>query len=199
MKTEVNMERELFGMTIRQKSKTEMFSGTDLINAGNKWRRANGLKDFNMAVWLKGNGTTEFIEELENKYKTKAVSKGRGRSGGTWLHPLLFIDMALAISPKLKIETYEWLFDNLIKNRNSSGNSYKLMCGTLYVRHGDKKTFQKYVSDVARSIKLKCKVNNWNDATEAQLEKRDSIHKDIAWLADSMANNKEAVRMALIR
>jgi len=199
MKTEVTMKRNLFGVEIRQKSKTEMFSGTDLVNAGNKWRRANELKDFNMAVWLKGVSTTEFIEELEKKYKEKAVIKGRGRNGGTWLHPLLFIDMALAISPKLKIETYEWLFDRLIKSRNDSGSSYKLMCGSLFVRHGDKKEFVKYISSVANSIKLKCKVEDWQEASEVQLAKRDNIHKDIAWLADSLNNNEEAVRMALLR
>ena len=42
-------------------------------------------------------------------------------------------------------------------------------------------------------------LDSWQDATEAQLDKRDSIHKDIAWLSDSLNNNDEAIRMALLR
>lgn len=34
MKTEVTMVRTLFGMPIAQKSKTEFFSATDLVKAG---------------------------------------------------------------------------------------------------------------------------------------------------------------------
>jgi len=166
MKTQVIMKRELFGMEISQKSKSEFFSATDLVRAGDKWRRLNGKKDFNMSSWLTNKTTLEFIEEIEKKYKEAALIKGRGKTGHTWVHHLLFIDMALAISPKLKIETYEWLFDRLIKNRNNSGNSYKLMCGSLFVRHGDKKEFVKYISGVANSIKLKCKVDDWQDASE---------------------------------
>ena len=103
MKTEVIMRRELFGVEVSQKSKSEMLSGTDLVRAGNKWRRSNDLSDFNLSQWLKKQSTIEFVSELEKKYG-KAIVKGRGRTAHTWMHPLLFIDCALAISPKLKIE-----------------------------------------------------------------------------------------------
>lgn len=189
------MRRELFGMEINQKSKSGFFSATDLVRAGDVWRRLNGKKDFNMSAWLKTKSTLDFIKEIEDKYNKSFYRSNRI----TWVHPLLFIDMALAISPKLKIETYEWLFDNLIKNRNDSGSSYKLMCGSLYVRHGDKKTYTEYIKKLALRIKLRCSVENWEDADESKLKKRDEIHKDIAWLSDSLNNNNEAVRMALLR
>jgi hypothetical protein len=133
MKTQVVMKRELFGCEISQQSKTEFFSATELVNAGNKWRLANGHKVFNLSQYMVSKSFLEFKEELEKKYGN-TVSSSRGRSSNTWVHPLLFIDIALAINPKLKIEVYEWLFDNLIKYRNNSGDSYKAMSAAIYTR-----------------------------------------------------------------
>ena len=124
MKTEVIMRRELFGMEVRQKSKSEFFSATDLVRAGNHWRAVNNKPFFNLTAWLKTKSTSEFIAELEKEYGS-AISKG----SKTWVHPFLFIDLALAISPKLKIEAYTWLYDQLLSNRNDSGDSYKKCVG----------------------------------------------------------------------
>lgn len=166
------MERELFGVSVSQHSKTEYFSATDLTKAGNRYRAINGLPPFNEKAWMANKGTKEFIKELEAKFgKVKISAKGRGHH--TWIHPLLFIDMALAISPKLKIETYEWLFDHLIKNRNESGESYNLMCGALYVRHQNKSTFHTYIRDVAKNIQVACQAKDWQKANEKQLKARD--------------------------
>lgn len=196
METEVVMQRELFGGLIAQKSKSEFFSATDLVKAGNRWRMSQGMMPFNLAQWLKTKSTREFITELENKFG-KAYIASRGRGGNTWVHPLLFIDIALAISPKLKIEVYGWLFDHLLRYRNESGDSYKLMCGAFWIRHGNKRTFSDYIQGVALRIKECCGVEDWEAATVEQLEKRNEIHKNIALLADVMNNNDEAVRIAI--
>jgi len=198
MKTAVVMERELFGMPVAQNSKTEYFSATDLVKAGNKFRIVNGLAQFNEKAWFKNKGTEEFIAELEGKYgKVKIPARGRGNH--TWVHPLLFIDMALAISPTLKIEVYEWMFDNLIKFRNEGGDSYKKMCGALFVRASSKTNFPVYISDVAKKIKLACHVESWEQATEQQLDTRKKLHNDIALLADVLNNNDQAVRLAITK
>ena len=198
MKTAVLMKRELFGCEVEQNSKTEMFNATSLSKAGNKWRSANGLSEFNLSQWLKSKGTQEFISALEKKHGD-VLKVGRGRNSATWIHPLLFIDMALAISPSLKIEVYEWLFDNLLKFRNESGDSYKRMAGALFVNASDKAYYYKYIQDVAQKIKLACNVNDWQTATEPQLQKRDKIHDAITLLCDVLRNNDEAVRLALIK
>ena len=199
MKTEVIMKRELFGEQISQKSKSEFFSATDLVRAGNKWRRINNLSDFNLSQFLSLQSTKEFINSLEEKYKEDIFIKGRGRASNTWVHPLLFIDIALAINPKLKIEVYEWLFDQLIKYRNDSGNSYKKMCGALYNKYSNKSNFHKYISELAEKIKLTCHVKDWESATEVQLKKRDKIHENIYLLCDVLNSYDEAVRIALIK
>lgn len=194
------MKRELMGSQISQHSKTEMLSATDLLKAGNKWRAINDMPAFSMKGWLATKGASEFIAELEKKYGKENIKKSaRGKGTHTWFHPLLFIDMALAISPQFKLETYEWLFDKLIENRNDRGDSYKLMCGALYVRAKDKTNFRHYISDVAKKVKMACYVKDWSTATEAQLKLSDKIHSDIALLADVLNNNDEAVRLAILK
>ncbi len=198
MKTAVVMKRQLFGMPVSQHSKTEFFSCTDLVKAGNKWRALNGMPHFDEKAWFKNKGTKEFMDELRAKFGEVKIS-ARGRGQHTWIHPLLFIDMALAISPKLKVETYEWMFDQLIKSRNDSGDSYKLMCGSLFVRHGNKASFPAYVQDLANKIKMVCQVKDWQTASEKQLKVRDKLHNDIALLSDVLNNNDHAVRISLAK
>lgn len=197
MVTQVVMKRELFNHEIRQQSKTEFFCATDLIKAGNQWRKDNNLSEFQFYQYLKSKSTVEFIDELEKKYQKKVLLSSKGRSGSTWVHPLLFIDIALAINPKLKVEVYEWLFDNLIKFRNDSGDSYKEMAGALYVRYGDKKKFPDYLSRVANYIRKQVGVEDWQSATEEQLKRRDKIHDSIKLLCNVLQDTNQAVLLGV--
>ena len=196
METQVIMKRELFGCQISQQSKTEFFSATELVNAGNKWRLSNGYKEFNLSQYLKSNSFVEFKKELESKYGN-VLSSSRGRNSNTWVHPLLFIDIALAINPKLKIEVYEWLFDNLIRFRNDSGDSYKEMSAAIYVRFTNKRDFPNYIQRVANYIKSQLKVDDWQKATEEQLRKRDLIHNSIRLLCNVLNDTDQAVRIGV--
>ena len=196
MKTEVTMKRKLFGIEISQKSKSEYFSATELVRAGTKWRLLNDKPAFNITEYFRAPATLEFIEELESKFgKVKIV--GRGRNAQTWVHPFLFIDIALAISPKLKVETYEWLMDSLLKYRNDSGDSYKKMCGALYCRKKGKTFFSQTISKIAKIIKFECGVSDWQKATEEQLLLRDKIQDGIYLLSDVLTDIDQIVNVAI--
>ena len=195
MKTEVIMKREIFGEEISQKSKSEFFSATDLVKAGNRWRMLNKLTPFDMSSWLQQKGVKSFISALEEKYGVVLIS-GRGRGKHTWVHPFLFIDMALAISNKLKIEVYTWLYDFLLRYRNDSGDSYKKMSGSLFVSYTPKVSFHSFIISVAKVIKKSVGVKDWNKATEDQLKTRDRIHENIALLADILPTD-QAVRIGI--
>ena len=197
MQTEVIMQRELFGMPISQKSKSEFFSLTDLERAGNKWRAINGLPSFDKKQWLETKQVKEFIHELEEKYGTVIIT-ARGRGTHTWVHPLLFIDMALAISPKLKIEVYEWLFDKLLDYRNDSGDSYKEAAAALYTRATNHKEFPNTIKRVANDIRIACGVIDWQKATQEQLKLRDSIHVAIKLYSRVLTDTDEIVRLAIL-
>ncbi len=198
MVTEVIMKRDLFGMEISQKSKSEFFSATDLVFAGNTWRSINRLPPFDIRAYWKRKSTEEFIAELEAKYgEVKKSAKGRGQH--TWVHPFLFIDIALEISPTLKIEVYQWLFDSLIALRNDSGDSYKKMTGCLYQQCENKSQFPKLIADICHKIQHECNVLDWQKATEEQLSKRNKIHEYYTIISDFVRDPDECLRLAFLK
>lgn len=195
MVTEVIMKREIFGKEISQKSKSEFFSATDLVRAGNRWRIQNELEPFNMKAWLQQKGVKEFIATLENQFG-KVLISGRGRGNHTWVHPYLFIDMALSISPSLKIEVYGWIYDSLLKYRNDSGDSFKKMSGALYLNSKNKSLFTKDIIKYATEIKKTVGCENWETATETQLTLRNRIHDNVSLLTD-LIPNEDAIRIGI--
>ena len=99
---------------------------------------------------------------------------------------------------ELKIEVYEWLFDNLLMYRNDSGDSFKKMCGALLIR-ANKTDFVSNIQKLCKLIQVECGVSDWNNATQEQLRLRDRIHENIALLADVLNNNKEAIRLGIYK
>ena len=188
---------ELFDLKSIKKDEVGFLSATDLVRAGNLWRKQNNFIDFNLTQFLKTDSYIEFKNELEKKYRN-VVTTSRGKGANTWVHPLIFIDIALAINPKLKVEVYEWLFDNLIKFRNDSGDSYKEMSSAIYTRFGNKREFPSYIQKVANTIKSELGVEDWQKATEEQLKKRDSIHAAIKLLCNVLNDTDQAVRLGIL-
>ncbi len=196
MKTTVLMERELFGMPIRQNNQNEFLCANDLVAAGNKFRALNEMSLFNFRTWMDSHHNKDFIEEMKLQYG-EVLQTSRGKKGATWVHPFIFIDLALAIDPKLKIEVYSWMFDQLIKSRNDSGDSYKKMCGSLYENCTNKSTFHKGVTNTALLIQNACKVKNWQTSSEQQLKLRDKIHDNISLLCNVLRDNNQAIRAGI--
>ena len=190
------MKRALFGNEISQNSKTEFFSANDLLKAGNKWRIENDLSPLNLQEMLRNESFLEFKKVLEEKHGT-CINATKGRKGETWIHPLLFIELALRISPKLKVEVYEWLFDHLIKNRNFSGDSYKEMAAALYVNYGNKSDFPRFISKVADFIRESVGVTHWETATQEQLKQRDDMHKAVKTLTLVLTDPNQCVRLGV--
>lgn len=197
MKTNVVMKRPFMdNQEISQRSDNEFLSLSDLERAGNRYRALEGLPIFRTQDYLKKKETKEFISELESRFGlVKMSSKGRGAH--IWGHPLLFIDMALSMSPKMKVEAYDWMKDNLIRYRNDSGDSYKNMCGAIIVRLSNKSKFRQYVRRVAIVIRIACKAKTWETASEDQLKLRDRIQDVITLYTKVLTNPNECLRLAI--
>lgn len=199
MKTEVYLERSLLNGTIRQSNQTGYLSINDLLIAANKWRIENGMPIFNYDSWHNSTATKDFIFELKKQTTTDVIVSKKGRTGERWCHPYVFIDIALAINPKLKVEVYKWLFDELIKYRNQSCDSYIKMTGALYENCTNKSLFHRGVSKTALMIQNACGVKDWQKATTEQLKKRDKIHENIALLCDVLRDNNQAIRIGIAK
>lgn len=190
------LTKDFLNGSVEQRTDNGFLDATGLMTAGNKWRAQRGLNPYKLENYFKQSNVQEFMTELKKEFGVIKITS-KGRAGKTWVHPILFIDIALWLSPTLKVEVYKWLYDELIKYRLNSGDSYKKMCGVLYLHADNKQNFPKDIKKLATIIRDKCGVKDWNSATEEQLKLRDKIHENIALLGDVLRNNKEAIRLGI--
>ena len=198
MKTEVLVERKFLNGTVKQSNKNGFFCVNDLLLYGNQWRIMNGMKPFDYNSWYNSTATKEFLKEMESNFGQVIVSK-KGKTGNRFVHPFVFIDIALAISPELKIEVYSWIYDELIKYRNDSGDSYKKMCGALFLNCKSKSKFSEGIRKTALMIQEAVGIDDWQKANETQLKLRDRIHENISLLVDIFRDNNQAIRIGILQ
>ena len=125
MKTNVVMTRKMGNFDIFQRTKDGMFNATSLLSQWNKKRGLSRGKEVN--DFLKIDKTKEFIAEVElreNHNTNKIVLSKKGKNGGTWLHPLVFIDFAMWLNPSFKYDVLKFVYDELIKQRHDAGDNY---------------------------------------------------------------------------
>ncbi|MCF7886353.1 MAG: KilA-N domain-containing protein [Candidatus Marinimicrobia bacterium] len=175
-----------------RKQETEDFSNVIENNEYAKERNndllVQNIKDANKRVlFQRGEGEDQHLL-TETKtgqvgIKKKAYEKARGRNGGTWLHPYLFLDFAMWLSPEFKYQAIKWIYDNLVKFRVQSGDHFKDMCKAIaknYYDRFDKKPPREIYKAEALEIKKLVGLDegqDWNNATEKQLKLRDRLQK----------------------
>jgi len=195
MKTEMLMERKLFGGNVRQKHKTEMLSASDLLMSYNKMIVSetgdlSKVKKINKYFELAG--TVDFLETLEEEFG--ADTKLHIKNKEHWVHPFVFLDIALWVNPKFKIEVYKWLHDGLLANRDISGNSYNKMSGIVFRHYKPFTKAKEELRAIAVAIQNACSVSNsskkkWEVATEDQLSLRNKIQDYICLLYPIMGSD----------
>ena len=98
MKQNVIIIRKMGNFDVSQRTKDGMFNATSLLR---QWNKSKGLKrGKEVNDFLKIDKTKEFIFALEEDYNDntkKIVLTKRGLDGGTWLDPLLFREVAIAM------------------------------------------------------------------------------------------------------
>lgn len=131
MKTNQNLIRKMGEFDVIQRTSDGMFNATTLLKA---WNEYSGQKK-QMIHYSENASTNEFINALlseENlKERNSVVLQSRGKSGGTWMHPLLFIDFAMWLNPTFKVKVLRFVYDQLIQYRNYAGDSYKEMTSAI--------------------------------------------------------------------
>lgn len=156
MKTSVvlnSRDRELYGVTIRQDTKTQFLSVTDLQEAYTRARIERGWNEKRISNILSNNESAEriyyilekqgviktgfpaFIEEVKNKslvdvLKKYGVYKTTGARGNKHVscNPYIWVLLALELSPEIYATVVMWLTDNLIINRIEAGDKYNALC-----------------------------------------------------------------------
>ena len=128
------MKRPLADFTVEQRTKDGYFCLTGLLNNWNlKMGTKKELKDY-----FENKATREFVKALadeENLHGDKSPyvkSKARlDRGGGTWGHPLLFIDFAMWLNPHFKVKVLKFVSDQMLTYRNEAGDAYKQLSSAM--------------------------------------------------------------------
>lgn len=195
MTTNVVMEsidREIDGLIIKQRTKDEFFNLTNVLFLCDKWRNEQGLNRFLFDQYLLSDNVKAFLAELEREIGVKPYIKATKSSAG-WIHPFFAIKILLHCNPVFEVKVYKWLWDYLIKNRISSGDSYKRMCGALFQYSSNKRLNDKAIILLANKIKATIGCDDWNKATQEQLEKRDYLQNIIADFTSTLKDSKRGV------
>jgi hypothetical protein len=204
MKIPVIMERQMMGMPIRQNHKTKMFNANDLHKLANEHRAVEGLKPKQLAQYFLLDSTSDLIREIcltEVIRLDDAKKSARGKDGGTWIHPILFVDLAMWYSPKLKVRIINWVIDGLMELRDESGESFKRMNKTLTNIFPNEFNSPMQFIKASRAVSSACGVGDgpdkWQKATRDQLKMRDSIQSNIELIADLCANAGECISKSI--
>ena len=162
MKTNITMEsvkdRELFGVVIKQETKTGFMSLTDLQESYLHGRVLNGWKDrghIQDIITQKENveriyyilyeqgfiksGFPEFMEQVDLVGITKLLkgagaykTTGRGENKRVMCNPYVWVLVAMELNPQLYAKVVTWMTDRLILNRIEAGNMCKSLNSALY-------------------------------------------------------------------
>jgi hypothetical protein len=154
MKTNVNMVRRMGDFTVLQRSVDGMFDATNLIK---QWNAVPGNPQKEVDDFLRLDSTKEFISAIETEenllplksandnvydvthksqllkpandrgYSDKVLYIKRGRNAISYMHPYLFIDFAMWINSKFKYQVIKFVYDELIKFRNLSGDNWNTL------------------------------------------------------------------------
>ena len=205
MKTEVVLQRKFLNGVIRQKSKSSLMSANDMELNANSYRISNGKNTRPISEYFKLQDTKELMVQICEEYnvtmdEVKQVAKGR--NGGTWVHPLLLVDLGMWYSPKFKVKVLAWAMDNLCLERDNSGDGFKAMNAALkeaYPEHMNRShiSYIRVANRVAEACEVGTGKDRWNSASEEQLMIRSSISDMVIAFADVAKNAGECVTMAI--
>jgi len=145
--------------TVKISHLTQMGKLNDVLEIGNSYREANGLRKIEISEWLRKESTWEFIVEVEQKYGTKfqtvdstvCLSNYKNSSGqleyaklikefsviksqrggkpenrGVWANLQIMLDLAIYLSPTLRLEMIDiFINQKILQWRDTGGDNFK--------------------------------------------------------------------------
>lgn len=155
MKTNQIMKRNLANFTVEQRTKDGFFCATELLK---QWNEQEGVSQRKLDNYFSSSKTAEFIQTIMDREKLdtpKLVyvkSKARvDNGGGTWMHPLLFIDFAMWINPSFKYDVLKFVYDRMLVYRNEVGEAYKALASAI-CKIVPRNDVRKYMETIAKGI-----------------------------------------------
>lgn len=156
MKTNQTLTRQMGCFSVYQRTSDGMFNATELLKQWNKNGKKKDMDDF-----LSNKMTKEYITVIESKENIntqksgdlKVVKSARGKNGGTWMHPFLFIDFAMWLNVEFKYEVIKFVYDQLIQYRIEAGDTYREMAAGI-ASISKKQEITHNITSIAKAINI---------------------------------------------
>lgn len=202
MKTNQVMIRPMGEFKVEQRTVDGFFNATELLK---QWNLHNGTKK-ELKHYFENQSANELINtiiERENLNSRKsAYLSSRGKNGGTWMHPILFIDFAMWINPSFKYDVIKFVYDEMIKFRNLAGDAYPSMCRAVRSIMPEP-IFREKVKDLAKSLNIivygKHETEMRNKiGDESKIREMYELERQIAqWINIGLVGNYKQLKAAL--
>jgi len=213
MKTNIVMksetDRELYGVIVKQETKTGFMSLTDLQEAYTHARVLNGWKDHAISDVMKTAQNWEriyyllkergfiktpisgFMGTVEIKGIVKTLKElgaykttGRGESKRVMCDPYIWVLVAMELNPELYAKVVIWMTDNLIINRIEAGNFCKELNSELSKL--ERPDYSRIAKELNTAIFGRHELGIRNTASQKDLERLYRLEGQIAF---SLRNN----------
>ena len=116
-----------------------MFNATALIKQWNNnvnTQNSGCLKERQLDNFWKISNLDQLMSEIAlNELNFKSVDftelknvlskTSKGKDGGTWMHPILFVKFAMWLNPRFEYHVLKFVADQMIKYRNDAGDAYR--------------------------------------------------------------------------
>jgi hypothetical protein len=181
---------------VTQRTKDGMFNATTLLK---QWNETKGMKK-DVKDFLVNKNTKEFISELISQNYNRGNSpylSTRGKNGGTWMHPYLFIKFAMWINPKFELQVIKFVHDELIKYRHEAGDNYLILGQSL--QKLDKQNYKEVATAINYIVFNKKSKDLRQTATAEQLTELTDVEKKISFLIDMEQVTKHDQLMRVLR
>lgn len=154
------------------------FNATALLDTYNKTH--HGKKQ--LAQYKTLTSTHEFIEQLKKEGIPDPIIAGRGKgiNSGTWVHPKVFIDLAMWVSVEFKSKVIDYVIDGLIKSRHDAGDYYNEMTKAIlesYVDYYGIKPPARIFIEEANMLKSLVNTKDRNSMLESELKQLTYLQK----------------------
>lgn len=189
------MHRPFNGKIIRQNSKTGFLNLNDLMDC---YLKDNPDSPKRISKFMELAQTQEFAETIResllediNQNTPKkgefvlpltepqiVIETKKGKNGGTWTHPYLFLDFAMWLNPKFKLWAMSIIEDKLIELRNEAGDRFKEMSKALKLTGAvSPREFAREATMLNRIIFGNATAGQRNEATVDQLNLLSKLQK----------------------
>ena len=159
MKTNNVLTRPMGDFSVNQRTKDGYFNATDLIKQWNLNAQVSGdYKKKEIKDYLENKSTQEFLEALKKEENLNGENSpyltSRGKyNGGTWMHPIMFIDFAMWLNPSFKVKVIRFVSDELILLRDQAGENYKKLSAAVATII-DKNKMQDVMQRLSKSMNI---------------------------------------------